>query len=112
MAEVIAVFVASDWLDQPRLKVWAKKVPKDAVVLLTDDPSDGNTVLARQLRACEELVIAVVRTPGTRRSPQSALDAWVKRDATMIAIADRIVVFGQMQHPQLLTGAEELYRER
>jgi hypothetical protein len=100
---VIAVFAAAAWTDQARLRLWAKTVGAavvasqelQTVVLLTDDPSEANNVLARQLR-CSNVVCAIVRTPGTMRSTIELGRARLRRDLAMAQLADAIFDFGEM----------------
>ena len=96
MQPVVAVFVSPDFLDMGRLRVWAREVRSQApgtVALLTDDPSEANTVLARQLR-CEGVVHGIVRTPTTLRSREQLETARRDRDTAMIELADAVVTFG------------------
>lgn len=91
---MVAVFVELAWTDQARLRLWAKQQNADtAFVLLTDEPSDGNTVLARQLR-CSGVVAAIVRIPGVMRSVAELERARCLRDLSMLEVSDSIVMFG------------------
>lgn len=92
MIEIVAVFVAPVFLDAGRLRVWAKTQAQSLFVLLTDDPSEGNTILLRDLR-CAGVVSAIVRTPGTQRSPAEREVARHRRDDYMAAAASKIVIF-------------------
>lgn len=103
MQPVVAVFVSPDFVDMGRLRVWARQLHShDArtVVLLTDDPTDANSVLGRQLR-CEHVVHAVVRTATTLRGLNELEQARRDRDAAMIAIATEVVLFGDHDAQQL-----------
>jgi hypothetical protein len=100
---VIAAFVAPSWTDQARLRVWVKTIGAASaasqelqpLVLLTDDPSDGNNVLARQLR-CSNVVCAIVRMPGTMKSTIELAKARLQRDLAMARLADVVFDFGVM----------------
>lgn len=97
------MFAAAAWTDQARLRLWAKTVGAAAVasqqlqtvVLLTDDPSEANNVLARQLR-CSNVVCGIVRTPGTMRSTSELGRARLQRDLAIAQLADVIFDFGEM----------------
>lgn len=90
---VVAVFVSEAWLDQARLRLWAKQqASAGPCILLTDDVTDANTVLARQLK-CSGVVVAIMRGAGTLRSAEELVRSRVKRDATMMAVSDETVVF-------------------
>lgn len=91
----LAVFVAASWLSQAQLRDWVKSLADGTVVLLTDDLSDGNMVLLRQLK-CSEVVVLVARTPGMMRSVQAIETAKRRRDEAMAAVADSVVDFGEM----------------
>lgn len=92
MLEVVAVFVAPVYLDAGRLRIWAKTQARSLFVLLTDDPSEGNTILLRDLR-CADVVTATVRTPGTQRAPAEREAAKLMRDDYMVAASARLVIF-------------------
>ena len=95
---VTAVFASALWVDQSRLRIWAKQT-KAALVLLTDDATDANVVLARQLR-CSAVVAATVRVAGTLRSVQALTQGRAQRDEVMLQVSDEIVVFAQMDEVQ------------
>lgn len=92
---MFAVFIAPDWLDMNALRIWAKQLPRDALVLLTDETKDGNAVLVRQLR-CESIVYATASTPGRPRSRAEFEAAFKVRDEVMAAFASRVVDFGEL----------------
>jgi hypothetical protein len=93
--ERIAVFVSPGWTDDMRLRVWAKSLRPDVIVLLTDDPSEGNVVLMRQLK-CSDTVCLIARIPGTMRSIRAVVDGKRRRDETMVSLATRVVDFGDL----------------
>ena len=95
MFETIAVFVAEDWFDIEPLRMWVKLQPKTALVLLTDDVTDANAALTRQMR-CDGIVSAMIRTPSARRAPAEYAAAKVKRDQYMAAVATSVVDFGNV----------------
>lgn len=90
----VAVFVAPSYLDQARLRLWAKTVETE-LVLLTDDPTDANAVIARQLR-CSGVSSAVVRVTGTLRSTLAIELARERRDHLMARLADKVIDFGKL----------------
>jgi hypothetical protein len=95
-SSIVAVFIAPTWHDQARLRRWAKSLDgTEAFVLLTDEPSEGNTVLLRQAR-CSGVIAAVVRVPGLMRSPQELQWARSRRDEMMARVAGSIVDFGDV----------------
>jgi hypothetical protein len=87
----VAVFVADDYTDVLRARAWAKQQTSGLFVLLTDDPTDVVTAIARQLR-CEQVVHAHVRVPSQARGLLT--DARSRRAEAMVAIANRVVLFG------------------
>lgn len=102
---IVAVFVAPEWIDQARLRTWAKLVGDSrtstgeriiSMVLLTDDMTDGNSTLSRQFR-CSDVVNAVVRVAGMLRSHQSLAAARADRDLVMAQVADVVVDFGHIE---------------
>jgi hypothetical protein len=93
--KIVAVFVAPTWTDQARLRLWAKTLEAVDMVLLTDDLSDGNVVIARQLK-CSEIICALVRTPGVMRSLPALEGARRARDAKMALLASTIYDFGEL----------------
>jgi hypothetical protein len=96
MAEVAAVFIAQGWSDQTFMRMWVKMlVKKPTMVLATDDVTDGNSVLLRQLR-CSGIVAAVVRIPGVMRSAVELARARLQRDSAMAELATVIYDFGEM----------------
>lgn len=96
VAERVAVFVSYAWTDQMRLRVWAKQlIPYHTVVLLNDEPSEGNATLMRQLR-CSEVVCLVARVPGQMRTLRAIEDAKRRRDEVMAELATVIVDFGDL----------------
>lgn len=100
---VVAAFVALDWSDQGYLRLWAKTLRERSIkwngpvtmVLLTDDVTDGNAVLTRQLR-CSGIVSAAVRVPSTMRSQLELDRARLERDLTMANLADVVFDFGNV----------------
>jgi hypothetical protein len=94
---VVSVFIALDWSDQASLRMWAKTMMlSEFLVLLTDEVTDGNAVLGRQLR-CSGVVSASVRLPGLMRSELALEKARRLRDQTMARISDTIFDFGNVQ---------------
>lgn len=111
-ARSLAVFVSPLWKDQAAIRLWAKllggsrsgtsRVDKTAptirgiqveLVMITDDVSEGNAVLARQLR-CSGIVCAVARLPTVLRSQSELDEARKQRDSTMAVVADAVWDFG------------------
>ena len=92
MSQVVAVFADPTWVDQAKLRLWAKTRTEGTVVLLTDDVTDANTVLARQLR-CSGIVCMVARTPGTMRSEEEMRKSRAVRDRAMLELATEVVRF-------------------
>lgn len=100
-ARSIAVFVSPAWRDQAALRLWAKLLADPAstgnvkveLVLITDEASDGNSILARQLR-CSGVVCAVVRLPTVLRSQQQLDEARSTRDTIMAKHVDLVWDFG------------------
>lgn len=95
-ARAVAAFVSPLWKDQSALRLWAKllgaKVATE-IVLITDDASEGNVVLARQLR-CSGIVCAVVRLPTVLRSQEALDKARHQRDSAMAMVVDAVWDFG------------------
>ena len=91
---VIAAFASETWSDQARLRVWAKlfEGQSELCVLLTEESTDANVVLARQLR-CSGVAVALMRAGGTLRSPPELRAARARRDVLAMRMADEIVVF-------------------
>lgn len=96
-SSIVAVFIAPEWHDQAKLRRWAKSLEDSSteLVLMTDDASDGNAVLSRQLR-CSGVVSAFVRVPGMMRSAAELQRARAKRDDAMASVATVIVDFGDL----------------
>lgn len=99
-ARSIAAFVSPAWSDQSALRLWAKLLGSVSeeyenlrIVLITDDASEGNAVLARQLR-CSRIVCAVVRLPTVLRSQEALDKARHQRDSAMAMVADVVWDFG------------------
>lgn len=103
MPIVAAVFVSPGFLDMGRLRVWARQTLHENVVLITDDPTDANSVLGRALR-CEGVVHAVFRTPTTLRSAADLIAARRARDMAMIGIASHVVLFGYVTQGEHFDG--------
>lgn len=104
-AAVAAVFVSEDWLDQARLRLFAKAIGAAkhptgervfVLVLLTDELTDANGTLSRQFR-CSEVVNAGVRIAGTLRSKEALDAARTLRDQAMAAVADVVFDFGHIE---------------
>lgn len=91
--QVVAVWVTTGWTDVARLRLWAKQVPTSFCILLTDDVTEANTVLARQLK-CSDVTVGLIRLPGALRSADALWKARVRRDEVMVSLADEVVVFG------------------
>lgn len=95
LPEVFAVFVAKDWLDTDKLRLWVKRLPHGVFVLLTDENTESNVVLIRQLR-CDCITYALVATPGRLRSRANYEAAIIARDEVMAAVAKHVVDFGEL----------------
>lgn len=96
MNSVLAVFIAPGWSYQAIVRLWVKQLRQQPkMVLVTDDVTEGNTTLLRQLK-CSSIVGAVVRMPGVMRSEAELERARLQRDAAMADLASIIYDFGDV----------------
>lgn len=99
--DTVAVFAAVDYTDYGRIRVWAaQQSQKQMLVLVTDDPSEQNAVLVRQLR-CYEVAYAVVHMSAVVRSLADMQTAQARRNRVMLEMASQVVTFGGFEIPDV-----------
>lgn len=106
---LVGVFIADGFLDRELIQAYAKRVQDSTVILLTDDPSEGNSVMMRSLR-CKRVVYGIIRCPGTFRSMDEFREAQKYRDACLAEMSDVIVDFGELPGGSSRFGGKQATR--
>jgi hypothetical protein len=99
MLKIVAAFVSPTWLDRACIRAWVQTLSDHSrFVLITADSTDGNAVLARELR-CSCIVSAVVwmqNVVGGIKSVEDLREAQRARDEMMAEVAAEVFDFGEM----------------